>query len=127
VPADTVAVMTQPDVGPSERLYAMMQHLMTLAAHGQQPTPAPGRFIATGDDAVDAVLQIAAVIDEATQSGRIPVERGVHAAAMLMLIRDYLRPLPEGPTQDGTDGVGPDLAELVRTLRQTGGSTGIQG
>lgn len=119
--------MTQPDAGSQERLYAMMQHLMMLAAHGQQPAAAPGRFIATGDDAVDAVLQIAAVIDQATQLGAIPVERGLHAAAMLMLIRDYLRPLPEAPRPDGKDAIGPDLAEMVRALRQAGGSTGIQG
>jgi hypothetical protein len=125
--AHTVAVMTQPDVGPSRRLYGMMQHLMTLAANGQVPEAAPNRGIMTGDDAVDAVLQLAAVIDEATQAGRIPPERGVHAAAMLMLVRDYVRPLPEGIGEDGSDGVTPDLAELVRVLRQTGGSLGLQG
>jgi hypothetical protein len=119
--------MTQPDVGPERRLYGMMQHLMTVAAHGEVPEAGPNRFIVTGDDAVDAVLMLAAVIDEATQSGRIPVERGLHAAAMLMLIRDYVRPLPAGIVESGTDGVAPDLAELVRNLRQMGSSEGFQG
>jgi hypothetical protein len=109
--------MTQPDSGPSWRLYGMMQYLMTQAAHGKQPEAAPDRGVVTGDDAVDAILHIAAVLDEAVQAGRIPLDRGVHAAAMLMVIRDYVRPLPAGISQDGTDRVPSDLAELVRILR----------
>jgi hypothetical protein len=119
--------MTQPDVGAEQRLYAMMQHLMILATNERRPEVPPAREVVTGDDALDAVLQVAAVIDEATQAGRIPVERGVHAAAMLMLIRDYVRPLPAVPGDDVTDKVTLDLVELLRLLRRLGGESGVQG
>lgn len=120
--------MTQPDVGPEQRLYGMMQHLMILAANKRQPEIPPAREVVTRNDALDAALQVAAVIDEATQAGRIPAERGVHAAAMLMLIRDYIQPLPAAPGDDGeTDKVTPDLMELLRPLRRLGGESGVQG
>ena len=80
-----------------------------------------------GDDAVDAVLQVAAVLDDAVQSGRIPAELGVHAGAMLMVIRDYVRPLPVGLSEDGTDRATRDLEELVKTIRRVGGAAGLQG
>jgi hypothetical protein len=119
--------MAQPDKGAWERLYRMMQHLMVLAANQQQPeAPAP-REVVTREDARDAVLQLAAVIDEATQSDRIPAERGLHAAAMLMLVRDFVEPLPAVPGEDGADRVTPDLVVLLRELRRLGGESGIQG
>jgi hypothetical protein len=120
--------MDRPDVGAERRLFGMMQRLMTIAAHGEFPVAAPARGVVTHADSLDAILQIAAVIDEATQSGRIPPERGVHAAAMLMVVRDYIQPLPGVPTDDGTgDQVTPDLVELVMMLRQAGEAAGIQG
>jgi hypothetical protein len=33
--------MTQPDVGPERRLYAMMQHLLILAANERWPDVPP--------------------------------------------------------------------------------------
>jgi hypothetical protein len=119
--------MTQPDVGPERRLYGMMQHLLTIAAHGRLPEGVPARNVVTRDDALDAVLQLAAVIDEATQAGRWPAGQGVHGAAMLIIIREYIQSLPPGPMPDGTDGVTADLAELVRMIRQQHGESGIQG
>lgn len=119
--------MTQPDAGPERRLYGMMQYLMTLAAQGRLPEGAPARKVVTRDDALDAVLQLAAVIDYSTQSGSILRERGDHAAAMLMIIREYIQSLPQGLLPDGTDGATADLAELVRQLRQQHGGSGIQG
>ncbi len=120
--------MTEPDVGPERRLYGMMQHLMIKAANRQLPEISSQRGVVTGDDALDAVLQLAAVIDEATQAGRIPVDRGAHAAAMLMIIREYIRPLPPGLAEEGgPDLVTPNLEELVRSLRRLAGESGIQG
>ena len=73
----------------------MMQRLLILAASERRPEVPPARGLVTRDDALDAVLQVAAVIDEATHAGHVPVERGVYGAAMLMLIRDYIQPLAE--------------------------------
>jgi hypothetical protein len=106
----------------------MMQHLMTRMAHQAPAEVPPERGVVELQDALDAVMQISAVIDEATQAGRIPLERGVHAAAMLMLIRDYIEPLPRGlAEEDGPDLVTPDLDELVAALRTAREATGFQG
>jgi hypothetical protein len=88
--------MTQPDVGAERRLYGMMQHLMARMANQMPPEVPPERGVVTLQDALDAVMQVAAVIDEETQADRVPLERSVHAAAMLMVIRDYIQPLPPG-------------------------------
>ena len=122
-----VAAVSPLDIGAGNRLYGMMQHLMSLAADGQLPGPARARGVVTRKDALDASLQLAAVIDEATQAGRIPPERGVHAASMLMLVRDYVKPLPHIPGDGDTDQVTPDLAEMAAALRQAGDAAGVQG
>jgi hypothetical protein len=104
----------------------MMQYLM--AAYAQQVTsevPEP-RNVVQLQDALNAVLQLAAVIDEATQAGRIDRERGKHAATMLMVIRDYIQPLPRGLAADGvTDNLTPDLEEIVAALRQARDDAGF--
>jgi hypothetical protein len=47
---------------------------------------------------------------------------------MLMLIRDYIQPLPAAQEEDGgADKVTPDLMELLKLLRRLGGESGIQG
>src|SRR5260221_11557616 len=120
--------MNQPDVGAERRMYGMMQHLFTRSAHGQPPEIPPARGIVTLQDALDSVLQVGLVIDEATQAGRIPAERGAHAGAMLMLIREYIQPLPRGLADDGvTDDATADLAELAAALRQVREARGFQG
>lgn len=106
----------------------MMQYLM--AAYAQQVTPeVPGpRDVVQLQDALDAVLQLAAVIDEATQEGRIDRERGKHAATMLMVIRDFIEPLPRGLAADGvTDDLTQDLEEIVAALRQARDDSGLAG
>lgn len=106
------------------RLYGMMQHLMARYAAREVPdTPVPRRVVEE-QDALDAVLQIAAVLDEQTQARAIPVERAAHAGAMLMLLRDHVRALPPGPDLDGHDRVTADLRALVEGLRQLRHQTG---
>jgi hypothetical protein len=120
--------MSGPPADLGMRLYGMMQYLM--AAYAQQVTPevpAP-RDVVQLQDALDAVLQLAAVIDEASQAGRIERERGKHAAAMLMVIRDYVKPLPPGLAADGvTDNLTQDLKEIVAALRKARQDTGLAG
>jgi hypothetical protein len=108
------------------RLYGMMQYLM--AAYAQQVTPEvpDPRNVVQLQDALDAVLQLAAVIDEATKAGRIEQERGQHAATMLMVIRDFIKPLPRGLAADGvTDNLTRDLEEIVAALRRRGTTAGL--
>jgi hypothetical protein len=84
--------------------------------------PAP-RNVVELQDALDAVMQLAAVIDEHAQAGNIPADRAKHAAAMLMVIRDYIQPLPVGG-DESHDQVAPDLAEIVDSLREVGPGRG---
>lgn len=120
--------MTEPDVGVEERLYRMMQFLMASVAQHRDPGRPLPRNVVELQDALDAVLQVAAVVDEAVQSGRLRRDRGVHAGAMLMLLRDYIQPLPQGLAAEGaTDLVTPDLGELVGYLRRVGQETGMHG
>jgi hypothetical protein len=120
--------MTDPDVGVEQRLYGMMQFLMAGAAQHRDPEVPEPRGVVELQDALDSVLQVAAVVDEAVQSARIRRDRGVHAAAMLMVIRDYIKPLPPGIAEDGvTDHATSDLRELVGYLRQARQKTGFHG
>jgi hypothetical protein len=120
--------MDQPDVGVERRLYGMMQHLMMHMAHQVPPETPPEQGVVELQDALDATMQLAAVIDEATQAGRIPVERGASAGAMLMLIREYIQPLPRGLVEEnGRDLVTPDLGEMVEALRTAREATGYRG
>jgi hypothetical protein len=120
--------MGTPAVDIGQRLYGMMQYLMAAYAQKVPPEVPPSRNVVQTQDALDAVLQLAAVIDEATQAGRISAERGKHAASMLMVIRDFIQPLPRGLAADGvTDQLTPDLKEIVVALRQAQEDSGHTG
>ena len=113
-------------VAADERLYATMRRLMVVYAH-RQASEIPGpRGVVKRQDALDAVIQLAAVVDEAVQAGAIPVDRGMHAAAMLMVLREFVQPLP--PDGDGcTDYLKDDLAMMVTALREARQATGHKG
>jgi hypothetical protein len=119
--------MTNPDIGPEQRLYRTMQDLLTTAAHEQLPEIPAARNAVTREDALDAVLQLAAIIDDTTQEERWPAAQGVHGAAMLMIIREYIKALPPELMPDGTDRATSDLTELAGTLRRQHGEAGVQG
>jgi hypothetical protein len=114
--------------GADHRLHGMMQHLMASYAH-QHATEKPARRgVVELQDALDAVIQLSAMIDEAIQAGRIPLDRGHHAAAMLMLVREYIQPLPRGLDADGvTDNLTTDLGAMVMALREARQATGYKG
>lgn len=119
--------MTEP-VAADERLYATMQRLMvTYARRGVPESPAP-RDVVQRQDALDAVIQLAAVVDEAVQAGGVAADRGMHAAAMLMVLREFVLPLPPDWDTDGcTDNLTPDLAMMVMALREARQATGYAG
>src|SRR5215831_11854319 len=95
----------------------------------RQASDIPGaRGVVQRQDALDAVIQVAAVIHEAVQADAIPVDRGMHAAAMLMVLREFVQPLP--PDWDGngcTNYLTDDLAMMVTALREARQSTGHKG
>src|SRR4051794_19507019 len=74
----------------------MMQALASAYAHGGHPS-GPQRGIVDKAAALDAVMQVFAVIDEPLQAGEADQGRSLHAMSMLMLIREYIEPLPNPP------------------------------
>jgi hypothetical protein len=119
--------MSEP-VAADERLYATMRRLMVVYADRQTPEIPGPRGVVKRQDALDAVIQLAAVVDEAVQTGAIPVDRGMHAAAMLMVLREFVQPLPPEWDGDGcTDYLDHDLAMMVAALREARQATGHRG
>ncbi|MDI2126937.1 hypothetical protein [Yinghuangia seranimata] len=101
-----------------KRLYGMMQTLMVYRAQGATPPPGAPRNVVSQQDALEAVLLIAEHVDALTQSGRIHVADGGTLASMLMLVRDYIEPLPHGADEySEADGVKPDLEATIEVLR----------
>jgi hypothetical protein len=97
-------------------------------ADQQAPEKPDPRGVVELQDALDAVIQLAAVVDEETQAGRIPAARGQHAAAMLMVVCEYIQPLPRGLDADGvTDNLTTDLGAMVMALREARQATGYKG
>jgi len=84
--------MTDEEAPLELRLHGMMQALMGAYANREVLPSVPVRSAVEEQDALDAVMQLAAAIDEFTQAGAIPPGRGVHAEAMLMVVRDYIEP-----------------------------------
>lgn len=65
-----------------------------MATEADPPPAGANRGIVDLQDALDAVVHVGAVIDEEAQAGAIPPERARFVAALLVVIREYLRPLP---------------------------------
>jgi hypothetical protein len=96
------------------RLYGKLQELLGEHGPGMEHPAGPARGVVGIRDALDAILQVAAVIDEAGMADKIPRDRAALAGVMLMVVRDYVQPLP-----GGGDDVTADLENVVSLLRQT--------
>ena len=115
-------------VAADERLYATMLRLLVVYADRQASEVPGSRGVVERQDALDAVIQVAAVVDEAVHTGGIPVDRGMHAAAMLMVLREFVQPLPPDWDGDGcTDYLDDDLAMMVTALREARQASGQHG
>jgi hypothetical protein len=97
----------------SVRAFGMMQALAEAYADGAVPD-GPQRGIVGRRSAMDAVMQLFAVIDEEVEAERIPEESALHAMAMLMLVREYVLPLPDPPGDEQV--LRDDLAALTQML-----------
>jgi hypothetical protein len=118
--------MSEPEAPLFSRLYGMAQHLMVARAHDQPPATTAPRNVVEKQDAVDAVLHLVAALDGQVQNGAVPVDRGTWMMSLLMVIRDYIEPLPPGIANDGvTDRATADLTEMVSAIRgvHLGGSS----
>ena len=97
----------------SERALELMQALAAAYADGDVPE-GPSRGIVGRRTAMDAVMQIYAVLDELLDAERVEDEVGLHAMAMLMLIHEYVLPLPDPPGDEAL--LRSDLTDLTRML-----------
>ena len=110
------------------RLYGMMQFLMKSAADQAEPTVPPAREVVTEQDALTAVLGLAAAIDAPMQSGRLSQQHAEYMAEMLMVIREFIAPLPPGTADAGApDPVTSDLQESVAEIRSASQQAGLHG
>lgn len=92
---------------------------MTHRASNIDPPSAHRRDVVQEQDVADAVLQIAAAVDEWLQSGTVRPDRALHVMFMLMVIRDFAVPLPPGAPSNEDDPVTSDLRTAVQLLRET--------
>jgi hypothetical protein len=115
---------------PGNRLYGMMKALLTQFAQRRVPEPAAPRGVVEEQDALDAVMSLAGFLDAGAQAGQLSRNDAEHMASMLMVVREYVRPLPVGRVEtDGgaVDGVTPDLQQMVDGLRLVRERDGYRG
>ncbi len=96
-----------------ERALELMQALAAAYADGDVPE-GPNRGIVGRRTAMDAVMQIYAILEEQLVDERVSDEVGLHGMAMLMLLREYVLSLPD-PSGDGAR-LKSDLSDLTRML-----------
>jgi hypothetical protein len=107
------------DIGAVRRLHGMMQTLLAERLGSLPVEPHGPREIVTEPDAIEAMFQLSAVLDETEATGLVVTERLVWASALLMVILDYVRPLPHaGSAGNNNDAVGEDVQEMVDALRE---------
>src|SRR5664279_3617806 len=82
--------MTSP-VPLDGRLHGAGQRLVIAFLQGIEPPPAGPRDVVQEQDAVDAVVMVLATIQEQLQACQIRPEVGSRMAALLMLVRDFIR------------------------------------
>ncbi len=97
----------------SERALELMQALAAAYAEGEVPE-GTNRGIIGRRTAMDAVMQIYAILEEQIVAERIPDDIGLHAMSMLMLLREYVLPLPD-PSGDEAQ-LRRDLTDLTKML-----------
>ena len=97
----------------SMRAVELMRALAAAYAEGDVPE-GPNRGIVGRRTAMDAVMQLVAVLDEECEAERVPEEVGLQGMAMLMLIREHLLSLPDPPGDEGL--LTGDLASLSALL-----------
>jgi hypothetical protein len=100
-----------------QRLSGAAKQLILSELSGTTSAPSVPRELVQEQDAVDALLLAFAAIQEQVQASRMAPEAGARLAALLMLVRDFVRPLPPGIAPDGNDLLTVDLAEMLKAVR----------
>jgi hypothetical protein len=98
------------------RALGMMQMLASAYAAGETPW-GPNRGIVDRATAVDAIMDLFAALDEPLQTGEpMPQDRLLHSMSMLMLVREYVLPLPSPEGEE--ELLRADLTDVRDALRK---------
>lgn len=100
-----------------QRLFGVAQKLLLERAYGTASEVPPPRNVVREQDAVEATVTLVALISEQVHIGCVTPDVGARMAAMLMVVRDYVRPLPPGIDANGRDLLTSDLTEMVAVIR----------
>ena len=99
-----------------ERALKRMEALAAAYAQGDTPW-GPDRDLVTRKTAADAVMDVFATLDALRQGVELPPDRIEHTLGMLMLIREYVVPLPS-PSGEEELLLQDDLEQLAADLRR---------
>jgi hypothetical protein len=101
----------------NERALRRMEALASAYAEGDTPW-GPDRDLVSRETAVDAVMDVFATLDALRHGAGLPPNRIEHTLAMLMLIREYIVPLPS-PSGEEDLLLQSDLEQLAADLRRS--------
>jgi hypothetical protein len=99
-----------------ERALKRMEALAAASAQGDTPW-GPDRDLVSRETAADAVMDVFATLDALRQGVELPPDRIEHTLGMLMLIREYVVPLPS-PSGEEDLLLQDDLEQLAADLRR---------
>ncbi len=94
-------------------LYGPIEELVRSAPQRPDHAASPGAGVASNSDALAAVRQLANAIERPAETGDLDPEQAHQWMSMLLVIRDYLEPVPSGAEHD----LSRYLAEVVKKLR----------
>jgi hypothetical protein len=93
-----------------------MIKIMATYAQGLGPIPiGADRGIIERQDALDAIAQLGALVDEAYNAGLISKDKASFGMLMLMVLQEYASPLPDAGSSEAD--LRADLTEAVDALR----------
>jgi hypothetical protein len=90
---------------------------MIMTGFDGTPPVGPDRDVVALDDALIAIAQVAAVVDEQLEAGKIPLERAELTLALLVVIRERIHPLPANTPPGEPDPYTADLRTMVQAIR----------
>jgi len=98
------------------RPWNLMIKIMSTYAQGFGPIPlGDARGIIERQDALDAIAQLAALVDETYNAGLISRDKASFGMLLLMVLQEYVSPLPDAG--DSEANLRADLTEAVDALR----------
>jgi hypothetical protein len=95
-------------------LQGLIEEIVLDESDRAEDETAPGSGTATSRDALRAVTRLARAIELPADAGDLPPDQAYRMAALLLIIRDFIRPLGS----DADEHVTRYLTEVVEKLRR---------